>query len=321
MAEEENQIQRDAEIPQVAEGTRRLVGPMELLAEAWKVYTRNITTFIGVIIAALIGYAILAGILTLLASGLVVSGGNSVNVYMVVAMAVIAILGFIIYMWAYASILEAICHRNDRIRVLESIKKSWPLLLPLIWVMIITFFITTGGYFVFIIPGIILSVWFTFAPYVLIAENERGLGALVKSREYVRGYWWPVLGRVVLIGIVGGIIGILIGMILALIPDVGKVLENVVGQAVMLLVTPFFMTYMYLLYEDMKAVKGEVPSEASKRQKVVYTIFTVITILFFVAGYFAMMAYSYSHSTPDVVPYPSSGYAVPSLHDVGFPAR
>jgi len=54
---------------------------------------------------------------------------------------------------------------------------------------IILGFLGTGGFLFLIIPGIIFLVWFIFAQFIIFAEDDRGMNAILKSKEYVRGKW------------------------------------------------------------------------------------------------------------------------------------
>ncbi len=71
----------------------------------------------------------------------------------------------------------------------------WPALL----ISIVTALITLGGFLMIIVPGVIFTVWYAFAIYLVILEKKKGVGALLhESREMSRGKFWPIFGRLVL---------------------------------------------------------------------------------------------------------------------------
>jgi len=70
---------------------------------------------------------------------------------------------------------------------------------PLIWVGLLAGFVGAGGFLLFVIPGIVFTVWFCFAQFVLVREDLRGMDALLKSREYVRGKGGKVALRLLLV--------------------------------------------------------------------------------------------------------------------------
>lgn len=45
-----------------------------------------------------------------------------------------------------------------------------------------------------IIPGIYLAIAFSMSPATVMLEDRAGLGALRRSRDLVRGYWWKTFG-------------------------------------------------------------------------------------------------------------------------------
>jgi uncharacterized membrane protein len=102
-------------------------------------------------------------------------------------------------------------------------------------------------------PGVIFAVWFFFAPFVFIDEDVRGMNALLKSKEYVRGRWFGVCLRLLAIW--------LIAVLVASIP--------IVGQVLALFLIPFSFVYTFLLYKDLKALMGnDMAFEPARRAKV-----------------------------------------------------
>lgn len=88
------------------------------------------------------------------------------------------------------------------------------------WVAILTVLAIYGGLLLFIIPGIIVSLYIFFAQYAYVIESERGLRALMRSRELVRGYWWPLAGRFLVILILFIIVFLIAGVALGIVSTV-----------------------------------------------------------------------------------------------------
>src|SRR5206468_3309699 len=65
------------------------------------------------------------------------------------------------------------------------------------WVSIVSSAVIITGYLLFIIPGIIFSIWFIFAPFILLIEDRKGIDALLQSKAYMKGYWWAIFLRVI----------------------------------------------------------------------------------------------------------------------------
>ena len=129
---------------------------------------------------------------------------------------------------------------------------------PFIWPMIITGLLvgifTIIGFILVVIPGIIVAVWLSFALFIVVAENKSGMAAVKASKEYVTGYWWPIFGRLIVIGLVVGIIAAVIGSIAGVV--LGEMIGILVQNILSLALTPLAMLYQYSLYKNVKEVKG-----------------------------------------------------------------
>ena len=106
-----------------------------------------------------------------------------------------------------------------------------------IWVMLLQSLIVMGGLMFFAVPGFIFMVWFMFAPYIVFAEDVRGMDALLKSREYVRGHGWDVFFKLVVIWV--------LYMVVGSVPLVGPL----VGL-------PFMLLFIVMIYRDLVRIKG-----------------------------------------------------------------
>ncbi|MBI2098992.1 hypothetical protein HYT45_01090 [Candidatus Uhrbacteria bacterium] len=67
--------------------------------------------------------------------------------------------------------------------------------LPVLIVSILAGLAMLGGFLLFVIPGIIFSIWFAFAYYEAILHGAKGADALKKSRRLSRGRFWAALWR------------------------------------------------------------------------------------------------------------------------------
>ncbi len=164
--------------------------------------------------------------------------------------------------WQYASIFAFVTGSENRITKKESLKIGWKMALPCIVIYIWVVLIISGGILGLIIPGILFAIWFSISPFVLFCENLRGRNALVRSKNLIKGYWWPVFGRLfVLLLITVAIFG-LFGFIQETMSDL-KLFWIIVNMFLdvfwMLLLSIFF----FLLYKDLSGIKGPM-SETSK---------------------------------------------------------
>ncbi len=111
------------------------------------------------------------------------------------------------------------------------------------------------GFFLLILPGVILlTVWSVAAP-VVVLERPPGLGALRRSRELVRGNGWQVFGVIFVLGILVAIVagGIDFGAESAG-TGVGIVVRVIVG----VLTAPLSALAAAVLYFQLRGVVGVV---------------------------------------------------------------
>lgn len=151
--------------------------------------------------------------------------------------------------WGIAAFLFAVV--NEDLSITDALGKGWQKYWSFMWLSLIVGFIVTGGFLLFLIPGIIFLVWFSLAQFVFANEDERGLNAIIKSKEYVRGYFLDVFVRLLLLWIISAVIGI--------IPLIGPVLA--------VLFVPFIMIFIYLLYSDLREIKGDISFSPSTGEK------------------------------------------------------
>ena len=118
---------------------------------------------------------------------------------------------------------------------------SWNKIIPSSWITFLVAIILIAGFILLVIPGIIFSIWFSLALYVFVFEDIKGMPALYRSKELVKGYFWSMFGRLFLFGIITGLVGS--------IPVVGNVIS-------IFFVVPFSIVCLYFVYEDLKMIKS-----------------------------------------------------------------
>jgi hypothetical protein len=172
--------------------------------------------------------------------------------------------------------VHAILKGNQKLSLEQIRAQVRPLLWPFVIVGVLQVAVIIGGLLLLIIPGILFMVWYAFAQFAVLLDGKRGLEALSHSRSLVRGRFWPVLWRLVagpvLVGILYAVvIGILTMIWWALtdapLPDPGSgsglyplegsllwldVLDTIVQT---LVISPVFLVYGLLLYEDLKKTR------------------------------------------------------------------
>ena len=87
--------------------------------------------------------------------------------------------------------------------------------IPLIVMFLLMAVLVVAGFFLLVLPGIYLSVAYSFAPYLIVEKNMGVWEALETSRKAITQYWWRYFGLmlVAMLLIIIGSIPVLIGLI------------------------------------------------------------------------------------------------------------
>lgn len=143
----------------------------------------------------------------------------------------------------------------------RSIRFALSRLRSLTWVAFLVLFLAGLGLLACIVPGVYFWGSWSVAIPVLLLEGARGRKALRRSRQLVRGRWWPTAGTVILASLLASIVqGALSAALIAVTfsgaNDVVSALVNAIVQIVSLsLVTPFTASVSTVLYFDLRVRK------------------------------------------------------------------
>lgn len=131
----------------------------------------------------------------------------------------------------------------------------------LVWLTMVFGFLLGLGFVACIVPGVYLYVAWSVAVPVLLLEDLRGRKALKRSRELVKGRWWPILGAIVVSGILAGVIqAVFAAVLVAVVGTDGNdvagatagALANIAGSMV---TTPFSAAVIMVVYFDLRVRK------------------------------------------------------------------
>lgn len=277
----QNPTSQSSQVPPPAQTITSLPGATAIFGQAWAIYKQRFGTFLGVMIIPMLIMIALVAVLagggflgvSLLSSKFAAGG---IGLLIVLAIAFFLVV-FISQAWGQTALLYAIKDSQEGIGVVEAYRRGWHKILSYWWVSLLVGFITMGGFLLFVVPGIIFAVWFSLAVFILIAEDLRGMNALLKSREYVKGKWGGVFWRFFFIGVLSLIIALIPILIFGLlkIPFGEEISRFVIG----LFLTPLTMTYGFLVYSNLKALKGEIVFAPTGGQKAKFIVVGIIGLL------------------------------------------
>jgi hypothetical protein len=184
----------------------------------------------------------------------------------------------------------------------ESYRAGGRLLWPLILIALLMGFAVLGGFVMLIIPGVWLAIMLIFSNYVLVIEGKHGFAALTESREYVKGYWWAIFGRIILLIIVFLVAYVIVSIPFGLVGGmIGRALASTI---VTLFIVPFSVAYYYTIYRNLVALKPHVQNEHASGKKTFIIIAQVVGAVFVIlvlmgAGFTALFGQRNNQASSD----------------------
>ncbi len=241
----------------------------DLFRESWRLFKKKYATLLGLLLVPF-GALIASAILVLLLSFL----GADTTAFRIFVIVLFVIVGIIFSLWSKAAMFYSASFDG---RFKESLRKTWPKVLPFFILELFVLISVLAGFIILIIPGIIFYIWFEFAVLILINENDQGINALAKSKEYVRGNWWPIFGRIFIL--------FLLSLVASLLT---KIFPNFIGQILsaiyLLIYSPFSIVYLYVIYKNLRELKPGI-SVDQKEAKTLKIFVIVGAVLVAVVGY------------------------------------
>ena len=147
----------------------------------------------------------------------------------------------VIGIWTQTTIYESIkiVVKGGPLNIRKTLKVGWQKTGKFFLVGLLNMLIVFLGLVLLIVPGIIFAVWFSFSRFILIKEGLGIKASLARSKELVRGRFWPILGRYLIFFVVI----ILAQIALSLVPYIGTIAST--------LLAPLFILPFYLLYQEL----------------------------------------------------------------------
>lgn len=221
----------------------------DLFSKTWDIFKRRSVLLVALYLLTIVFFALVFGVF--FGAGYLLSTVfPDAKLLLLATSGVIGgVAGSIAMFWGLSAVICAVS--DETLGMRDSLEAGSKKLWSFIWIFTILSYIVTGGFLLVVIPGIIFSIWFFFSQFILAREDERGMSALLKSKEYVKGYWFDVFLRMFIIWIISAVV--------SGIPFIGWILS--------VFFMPFAMIFSFLVYEDLKAIKGDVSYVSSSGEK------------------------------------------------------
>lgn len=130
---------------------------------------------------------------------------------------------------------------------------------PLLGTILLSAPVIGIGFLFFIAPGVFLWIWFAFIPQTVVIDGEGGISALKRSKYLVQGYFGKTFILLILIfvavSLITGVISFGIVKLLPFLGSYGVALGMGAANVISVLLEPFKVAAMTLLYYDLRIRK------------------------------------------------------------------
>jgi hypothetical protein len=213
-----------------------------VLSEAWDLYRRFASHFLLIAFVIYVITALLVALLSLAGVVGAILGG---------------ILSFAATYVVQASLIKAVQDVRDGrvdLDLSETVQAAAPYILPVIGAAILAGIGITIGFFLLIVPGLILlTFWCLIIPFIVLGGSGV-FASFGNSWRTVRGYAWRVFGTYVLVFLILIAFSIVLGLVLRLLPVFLRSLVNNVVTGT--LIAPFLALVATLIYYRLIAAHG-----------------------------------------------------------------
>lgn len=235
----------------------KLEPSMDNLENSIKLWWNNFPIFVRVYLEALL-YPAIAFVALAVLRILENYAPNPEPIKMLIALALVIAFILSIYFLTRAYLgIALVIDRNYQGNSKEIFVETKPLFWPYIALALLSTVFIILWTLLLIIPGIIYSVFYSFAIFVFLFENKRGKEALRRSTELVRGYFWPVFGRTLLVGIFIAIIMSVLSAPIGFFQE-GTIMFNtwnILINIIAFLAAPISTIFTYRMYKDLLKIK------------------------------------------------------------------
>ncbi|MCK4257987.1 MAG: hypothetical protein KAX49_03365 [Halanaerobiales bacterium] len=226
----------------------------EILINSWSIFSKNFRT---ILLIALIIYIPINILVYMIPTESLMNGYGEVEGFWIyirlIQMAqeffgVLAIMGIAVLVEGFL--------RGEETRLDESMNKAFSRWGNMIMTNLFKGIIVMGLMFLFIIPGIIWYVFYSFVAYVVVLRNIRGMQALAYSKRLVKGRWWKIFGITLFLGAARLGLGLgfdyLIGIILP-----GYSVANIFIESILTGILSYFTVATVVLFLNLDYVQVE----------------------------------------------------------------
>lgn len=164
--------------------------------------------------------------------------------YISIVKIVEAFVGMISMMGVALIVENTIKNGNCEISWREALRKAFSRWGSSVGTSMLTVLIIVGFMLLLVIPGVIWSLYYIFVMQVVILRGIAGKAALNYSKSLVKGRWWNVFWKLLVLGLINIAIGVTIGFCSVLAPDV----IGIIAETFFNIVTAFYIVGTTIIF-------------------------------------------------------------------------
>jgi len=158
------------------------------------------------------------------------------NVYWTIIFVVFSLVTVVFSIYKNSVFLQSIITQDKSVH--NSFLLGWKKMGKYLAVSLVLGAIFIGGMILLIIPAFIFSVWYSFSIFLVLEKNVPVFKSFKESKLLVKGRFWKIFGRLVVIEL----FVILTSLVLNIIPYLGTFAAS--------FFSPLFILPLYYLYKD-----------------------------------------------------------------------
>lgn len=164
-------------------------------------------------------------------------------------------LGIFLSIWSSAALIIAVANILSGTKI--SLRECFAGVRGKYWrcvsVSLLYFLIFFVGFLLFVLPGVYWGTIFAFSVTIVVLEKNKNINPLSASKKLVKGAFWKVFT----VGLISTVFSIPIYLIAVKLSGLNQNLSAIAIQIYIIIYLAFTLTVQVVLYNKLKAVKGE----------------------------------------------------------------
>jgi len=222
-----------------------------VLGDAWGLYTKFFARFF---VIALIVFAVVNLVYAIVAS--VLRDDDASGFMLTIVGAVGLATSLVGTYWLQGAFVKAVQDARDGTfdsSTSDIFRAVTPVLGTLVVAGLLAGLAIGIGFILLIVPGVILLTWWAVIAPAIVVEGKGVMESFGRSRQLVSGYFWTVLGIVVITAILTGIASSILQAVFSFLPLFLEIfLGGTIAQAI---VAPFMAIAVTVTYFKLREVK------------------------------------------------------------------